>query len=120
SSSSRASLESAALYARRRRTSSDDARMRVTVLAGGTGSAKLLRGLSSELDDFTVIPNVGDNVWMHDLYVCPDIDIATYALAGILDPERGWGLRGDTFHLLGQLSKLGGETWFKLGDRDLA
>jgi len=57
---------------------------------------------------------------MHGLYVCPDIDIATYTLAGIEDQERGWGIAGDTFHLLEDLGRLGAETWFKLGDRDFA
>ena len=94
--------------------------MRVVALAGGTGSAKLLRGLGGVLDRFIVVVNTGDNIWMHGLYVCPDIDIATYTLAGIEDQERGWGIAGDTFHLLEDLRRLGAETWFKLGDRDFA
>ena len=64
--------------------------------------------------------NVGDNFSFHGLYVCPDLDIATYALAGVADGTRGWGLRGDTFSALAQLEDLGLEAWFRLGDRDMA
>lgn len=94
--------------------------MKVVALAGGTGSAKLLRGLSSLDLDLTVVANVGDNVWMHGLYVCPDIDIAMYTLAGVENKQQGWGLRGDTFRALAQLGRLGEATWFALGDKDLA
>ncbi len=94
--------------------------MKLVALAGGTGSAKLLRGLKAEIGNFIVIANVGDNVWMHGLYVCPDIDIAMYTLAGIADTRKGWGLKGDTFKMLEQMALLRGETWFRLGDRDLA
>lgn len=94
--------------------------MKVVALAGGTGSAKLLRGLSHLGSDLTVVANVGDNVWMHGLYICPDIDIAMYTLAGVADRERGWGIEGDTFNALGELQKEGAATWFALGDRDLA
>jgi LPPG:FO 2-phospho-L-lactate transferase len=94
--------------------------LKVTALAGGTGSAKLLRGLYSLPVDLTVIANVGDNFWVHGLYVCPDIDIAMYTLAGIANPKTGWGIAGDTFRTLSQISRLGGETWFKLGDKDFA
>jgi LPPG:FO 2-phospho-L-lactate transferase len=93
---------------------------RVVALSGGTGSAKFLRGLQ-DVTKFTVIANVGDNAWFHGLYVCPDIDIVTYTLAGIADSKRGWGIRGDEFKALGQLKRLGGEaTWFNIGDMDLA
>lgn len=94
--------------------------MKLVALAGGTGSAKLLRGLKSEIGKFTVIANVGDNVWTHGLYVCPDIDIAMYTLAGIADTRKGWGVKGDSFRMLEQMALLRGETWFRLGDRDLA
>lgn len=94
--------------------------MKLVALAGGTGSAKLLRGLKAEIGNFTVIANVGDNVWMHGLYICPDIDIAMYTLAGIADTRKGWGVKGDTFKMLEQMALLRGETWFRLGDRDLA
>lgn len=94
--------------------------MRLVVLAGGTGSAKLLRGLKRVGFEFSVVSNVGDNFWRHGLYVAPDVDIAVYTLAGLGDTVRGWGIRDDTFHALGQLSAMGEETWFNLGDRDLA
>jgi LPPG:FO 2-phospho-L-lactate transferase len=93
---------------------------KVVALSGGTGSAKFLRGLK-ELSAFTVVANVGDNAWFHGLYVCPDIDTVTYTLAGVVDARRGWGIRGDEFKALGQLKLLGsGETWFNIGDMDLA
>jgi len=92
----------------------------VVALAGGTGSAKLLRGLKYILKQFVVIANIGDNFWMYGLYICPDIDIAMYTLAGIEGRKRGWGIEGDTFEVLEDLRRLGAEGWFKLGDRDLA
>lgn len=92
----------------------------ITVLAGGTGSVKLVRGLAALTKDMTVISNVGDNIWLHGLYVCPDVDTIVYGLAGLLDERRGWGIRGDSFECLAQLEKLGAATWFSLGDRDLA
>ena len=93
--------------------------MKVVALAGGTGSAKLLRGLSRLPVDLTVVGNVGDNFWTYGVYVCPDLDVATYTLAGISGP-RGWGVAGDTFRVLDSLSRLGRDTWFRLGDKDLA
>lgn len=94
--------------------------MRVVALAGGTGSAKLLRGLSALGVDLTVVANVGDNVWMHGLYVCPDLDIAMYTLAGLANRKQGWGIEGDTFRTLAQLGQMGESTWFALGDMDIA
>ena len=94
--------------------------MKVVALAGGTGSAKLLRGLQRLRADFTVVANVGDNVWMYGAYVCPDDDISCYTLAGVSDIARGWGVAGDTFRALEFFAKAGLETWFRLGDRDLA
>ncbi len=94
--------------------------MKVVALAGGTGSAKLLRGLYRQDVDLTVVANVGDNIWMYGVYVCPDIDVACYSLAGVADKKKGWGIRGDTFEALAALRRLGAETWFALGDRDLA
>jgi LPPG:FO 2-phospho-L-lactate transferase len=94
--------------------------LKVVALAGGTGSAKLLRGLASLECELTVVANVGDNTWMHGLLVCPDLDTAMYTLAGVSDRMHGWGLRGDTFAVLKQLGELGQETWFALGDRDMA
>ena len=94
--------------------------MTITVLAGGTGSIKLVRGLAAVEKDIAVICNVGDNIWIHNLYVCPDIDTIIYGLANILDQKRGWGIKGDSFHCLDQLKKIGASSWFGLGDRDLA
>jgi LPPG:FO 2-phospho-L-lactate transferase len=94
--------------------------LRIVALAGGTGSAKLLRGLSNVDERFAVIANVGDNYWLQSLYVCPDVDIAMYTLAGVADRSKGWGVERDTFNVLKQLGKMGEETWFHLGDKDLA
>jgi LPPG:FO 2-phospho-L-lactate transferase len=96
--------------------------MKVTALAGGTGAAKLLRGLAAVVDpgDLTVIGNTGDDAEIWGLHVSPDLDTLTYALAGRLDVGRGWGLAGETFHCLDAMARLGGDTWFNLGDRDLA
>lgn len=68
----------------------------------------------------TVISNVGDNIWLYGMYVCPDIDTIVYGLAGVLDERRGWGVRGDSFECLTQLKKLGVPAWFSLGDIDMA
>jgi LPPG:FO 2-phospho-L-lactate transferase len=92
----------------------------ITVLAGGTGSIKLIRGLASQTRDLTVISNVGDNIWLYGLYICPDIDTVIYGLADILDEQQGWGIKSDSFGFLEQLHILGEQSWFKLGDRDLA
>jgi len=94
--------------------------MRVVALAGGTGSAKLLRGISALGVELTVVANVGDNFWAHGLYVCPDVDIAMYTLAGVANTRQGWGIEGDTFRTLAQLGKIGDPTWFALGDLDIA
>lgn len=94
---------------------------RTVVLSGGTGSAKLLRGLQRLAPRFTVIANVGDNAWFHGLYVCPDVDTATYSMAGMSEPAHGWGIAGDTFGALQALERLGADgTWFRIGDADLA
>ena len=92
----------------------------ITVFAGGTGSIKLIRGLASHTTDLTIISNVGDNIWLYGLYVCPDIDTVTYGLADILEEQRGWGIKNDSFGFLRQMEMLGEQTWFRLGDRDLA
>jgi LPPG:FO 2-phospho-L-lactate transferase len=81
---------------------------------------KLVRGLSRIENSIAVILNVGDNVWKYGLYICPDIDTIFYGLSGLLDVSRGWGIRGDTFNFLDQISELGLENWFRIGDRDLA
>jgi LPPG:FO 2-phospho-L-lactate transferase len=92
----------------------------ITILAGGTGSVKLIRGLASQTRELTVISNIGDNIWLHGLYVCPDIDTVIYGLADILDTSQGWGIRNDSFGFIRQMEMLGEQTWFRLGDRDLA
>lgn len=93
----------------------------VLALAGGVGGAKLALGLSRLLppEALTVVVNTGDDEVFHGLHVSPDLDTVMYTLAGLANPETGWGLRRDTFLALGMLEQLGGETWFRLGDRDL-
>lgn len=94
----------------------------IAALAGGTGAAKFLRGLVRAVDPtrVTVIGNTGDDLDCWGLHVSPDLDTVTYALAGLLDPVKGWGVRDETFHCLQAMARLGHETWFQLGDRDLA
>lgn len=94
----------------------------VTALAGGIGASKLLLGLYEGMDphDLTVIVNTGDDIVLHGLKISPDLDIVTYTLAGVVNPATGWGMRGETFHFLKKLAVFGRETWFNLGDRDLA
>jgi len=96
--------------------------VKVTALAGGTGAAKLLRGLVRVIDpaDLTIVGNTGDDAEIWGLHVSPDLDTVTYALAGALDITRGWGRIDETFHCLDAMAALGGDTWFNLGDRDLA
>jgi LPPG:FO 2-phospho-L-lactate transferase len=91
----------------------------VVLLAGGTGGAKLARGLLDETDELTVIANTGDDVEIYGAHVSPDPDLITFWLADRID-ERGWGLAGDTFHVMDGLRELGDDVWFNLGDRDLA
>ena len=93
----------------------------VVVLAGGTGGAKLARGMLDVVgpDELVVIANTGDDVEMYGAYVSPDPDLITFWLADRID-ERGWGLADDTFHVMDGLRELGVEVWFNLGDRDLA
>lgn len=92
----------------------------ITILAGGTGSVKLVRGVASQSRGINVIANVGDNYWLYGLYVCPDIDTILYGLADLLDTDTGWGIKKDTYGFLRQMEMLGEETWFKIGDRDVA
>jgi len=94
----------------------------VVALAGGVGAARFLDGLVRVIDpaDLTVIVNTGDDRDFFGLRVCPDLDIVTYTLAGVVDRERGWGFAGDTFECLSALRRLRGDAWFALGDRDLA
>jgi len=96
--------------------------MRVTVLAGGVGGSKFVWGMAQELDppELTAIVNTGDDIELHGLKISPDVDIVTYALAGRLDLERGWGFANETFACMDVLGEYGLPTWFRLGDRDLA
>lgn len=96
--------------------------MRVTALAGGTGAAKLLRGLAACVGpgELSVVGNTGDDTEVWGLHVSPDLDTVTYALAGLLDVPRGWGRADETFRCLESMAALGASTWFSLGDRDLA
>ena len=91
----------------------------ITVLSGGTGSVKIIRGLASCTSNLSIISNIGDNFWFNGLYVFPDIDTCIYGLAGILDKNRGWGIQNDTFYYLNVLKILGEESWFQIGDKDL-
>jgi len=96
--------------------------MKITALAGGTGAAKLLRGLGRVIDprDLTVIVNTGDDAEIWGLHVSPDLDTVCYTLGGVIDEQKGWGLTDETFHALDQIARFGEPVWFNLGDRDLA
>jgi LPPG:FO 2-phospho-L-lactate transferase len=96
--------------------------MKITALAGGTGAAKLLRGLGRVIDlrDLTVIVNTGDDAEIWGLHVSPDLDTVCYTLGGVIDERKGWGLTDETFHALDQIARFGEPVWFNLGDRDLA
>ena len=93
----------------------------LVVLTGGTGGAKLIQGLVQESDPtgLTIICNTADDFVLHGLNISPDLDTIMYTLAGINDPVKGWGIAAETFTVLSQLKKLGAETWFNLGDKDL-
>lgn len=94
--------------------------MKVALLAGGTGGGKLAAGLQALLaDDLSVIVNTADDVDIHGLRVSPDPDLCSYWLAGIIDSERGWGIRDDEFVVSAWLERLGAPSWFRLSDRDL-
>ncbi len=94
----------------------------ITALGGGVGAAKFLQGLSQFLksEPLTVIVNTGDDIQISGLKISPDVDTIIYWLSGVVDREKGWGIRGDSFHCLEALGRLGVETWFNIGDRDLA
>jgi LPPG:FO 2-phospho-L-lactate transferase len=95
--------------------------LKTVVLAGGTGGAKLAAGMRPLLGaDLSVIANTADDVELLGVHVSPDPDLVTYWLAGAIDEERGWGLRGDSFTVFEQLARLGAPDWFSLSDRDLA
>ena len=92
-----------------------------TVLAGGVGAARLLAGLIQVVDPTTItaVVNTGDDLVLHGLEISPDLDTVTYTLAGAMDPDRGWGLAGETWQAMESLRRYGDEAWFNLGDRDL-
>jgi len=94
----------------------------IASLAGGVGAARFLEGLIRVIPqrELTVIGNVGDDMDIYGLHVSPDLDIVTYTLSGLVDPAKGWGIRNDTFSFLSALRKFGYETWFNIGDQDLA
>lgn len=94
----------------------------ITALAGGVGAARLLRGLVQVVPaaEITAVVNTGDDLVLHGLHISPDLDTVTYTLAGRNDAERGWGLAGETWAVMEMLEQLGGSSWFRLGDRDLA
>ncbi len=94
----------------------------IVVLAGGVGAARFLQGVVQVVpqEELTVIVNTGDDREFYGLYVSPDLDIVMYTLAGLVDEAQGWGIRGDTYHTMQQLTSYGNEDWFQLGDRDLA
>jgi LPPG:FO 2-phospho-L-lactate transferase len=96
--------------------------MKVVALAGGVGGAKLAAGLQSALPagDLSMVVNTADDFDLWGLYICPDLDTVVYTLAGIANPETGWGIAGESFETLNMLGRYGEDTWFKLGDRDLA
>lgn len=96
---------------------------RLGVICGGSGSSKFAISLGKyarEKYDLGFVCNVGDNFWFHGLYVCPDIDIITYALSGRLDESKGWGIANDSNRLMKGLKALGFNEWFNLGDEDMA
>jgi LPPG:FO 2-phospho-L-lactate transferase len=94
----------------------------VLALAGGVGGGKLARGFAGILpaEKLTIVVNTADDFEHLGLHISPDIDSVLYALADLNDPERGWGLAGETWNFMDAIDRLGGETWFRLGDRDLA
>ena len=94
----------------------------LVALAGGVGAARFLRGLTRVVrpGDVTAVVNTADDDTFHGLHVSPDLDSVTYTLAGASNPAQGWGLEGETYEVLGALERFGDDTWFRLGDRDLA
>ena len=100
--------------------------MRITVLAGGVGGARFLQGVRAYAaglpgSEVTAIINTGDDVTMHGLRICPDLDSVMYTLAGAVDAERGWGREGESWRIMDELTEYGAEpTWFSLGDLDIA
>jgi LPPG:FO 2-phospho-L-lactate transferase len=96
--------------------------MKVALLVGGVGGAKLAYGLAHVLppEDLSIIVNTGDDFSLYGLQVCPDLDTVMYTLAGLVDPVNGWGVAADTTHTLDALKRYGEDIWFRLGDQDMA
>ncbi|MBL8061399.1 MAG: 2-phospho-L-lactate transferase [Anaerolineales bacterium] len=96
--------------------------MKIVALAGGVGGAKLAHGLAQILppEELTVIVNTGDDFEHLGLYICPDLDTVCYTLAGLANPETGWGRVGESWNTIANVEKLGGPAWFRLGDQDIA
>ena len=94
----------------------------IAALAGGVGAARMLRGLVGVVpaDQITAVVNTGDDLELHGLHISPDLDTVTYTLAGAINPDTGWGLAGESWQAMEALERYGGQTWFRLGDRDLA
>ena len=94
----------------------------IAALAGGVGAARLLRGMVEVVppSDITAIVNTGDDTVLHGLHISPDLDTVVYTLADAINPDTGWGLADETWRVMESLGRLGGITWFNLGDRDLA
>ena len=102
-------------------SSSSTVHRRIVALAGGVGGAKLAHGLAQVLppEDLTVIVNTGDDFEHLGLYICPDLDTVCYTLAGLANPETGWGRAGETWNTIANIERLGGPNWFRLGDQDM-
>jgi LPPG:FO 2-phospho-L-lactate transferase len=96
--------------------------LKVVALSGGVGGAKLCDGLAGAVaaQDLTIIVNTGDDFEHLGLWICPDLDTVVYTLAGVANPERGWGRAEESWNFLRELERLGGPSWFRIGDRDLA
>jgi LPPG:FO 2-phospho-L-lactate transferase len=96
--------------------------VKITALAGGVGGAKLADGLARNLsvDELTVIVNIGDDFDYFGFHICPDLDTVCYTLAGLANPDTGWGRANESWVILENISKLGGPSWFHLGDQDIA
>src|SRR5512138_1595167 len=97
-----------------------DAALKIVALAGGVGGAKFAHGLAHVLppEDLTVVVNTGDDFEHLGLHISPDLDTVCYTLAGLANPETGWGRAGESWQTITSLEQLGGPTWFRLGDRD--
>ena len=100
----------------------DNSRLRIVALSGGVGGAKLADGLARVLrpSSLTIVVNTADDFELLGLHISPDLDTVMYTLAGLANPETGWGVRDESWSMLDMLARYAGPTWFRLGDRDLA